>query len=83
MPPRGWERVRRLLVIRLDNLGDLIMLGPALRTLRRALPDARLTLMALPAGVQAAPLLPWIDDVIACRAVWQTVRSARSEGLSA
>ena len=28
MLPEGWENVRRILAIRLDNVGDVIMLGP-------------------------------------------------------
>ena len=69
--PQAWCGVRRVLVVRLDNVGDVVMAGPALRALRKALPDARLTLMASPAGAAAAPLLPWIDDVLVHRAVWQ------------
>ena len=71
MPPDGWEHVRRILAIRLDNIGDVVMLTPALRTLRAELPQAKLTLMASPAGSQVAPLLPWVDDVMVVRAVWQ------------
>lgn len=67
----GWLRARRLLVVRPDNIGDVLMAGPALRALRRALPRARLTLLASPAGAQAAPLLPWVDEVIARRVLWQ------------
>jgi ADP-heptose:LPS heptosyltransferase len=63
--------VRRVLAVRLDNIGDVVMLGPALRALRHALPDAHLTLLASPAGATAAPLLPWVDDVLAWSAVWQ------------
>ena len=71
MRPEGWSNVRRLVAIRLDNIGDVVMLGPALRALRRELPDASITLMASPAGAQVAPLLPWIDEVFALSAVWQ------------
>ncbi len=71
MLPEPWHHVRRLLVIRLDNIGDIVMLGPALRALRQALPAAHITLMASPAGSQVAPLLPWIDDVLVHRALWQ------------
>jgi ADP-heptose:LPS heptosyltransferase len=63
--------MRRVLVMRLDNIGDVILMGPALRALREALPDSRITLMASPDGSQAAALLPWIDDVIVSEALWQ------------
>jgi ADP-heptose:LPS heptosyltransferase len=62
---------RRVLVVRLDNLGDVLMTGPALRALRATLPDAELVLLASPGGAQAAPLLPWVDRVETLRAVWQ------------
>ncbi|MCA9874736.1 MAG: hypothetical protein KC441_13795 [Anaerolineales bacterium] len=68
-----WASVRRLLVIRLDNIGDVILLGPALRALRQALPQAAITLLASPAGSKAASLLPWVDEVIVHRAVWQDI----------
>src|SRR5690606_11589317 len=66
-----WLEARRLLVIRADNIGDVVMTGPALRAIRRALPDAELTLLASPSGAEAAPLLPWIDDVVCWRVLWQ------------
>jgi ADP-heptose:LPS heptosyltransferase len=49
------------------------MLGPALRAVKETSPQARLTLLASPAGATAAPLLPWIDEVIVWRAIWQDV----------
>jgi ADP-heptose:LPS heptosyltransferase len=69
--PDGWEGVRRVLAVRLDNIGDVVMLSPALRAVRAALRGASITLMASPAGSQAAPLLPEVDDVMVLRAVWQ------------
>ncbi|MCA9972780.1 MAG: glycosyltransferase family 9 protein, partial [Anaerolineales bacterium] len=71
MLPEPWRAVRRLLVVRLDNAGDVVLLSPALRALRAALPDAAITLLASPAGSQVAPLLPWVDAVLTHRAVWQ------------
>ncbi|MBA3414008.1 MAG: hypothetical protein H0U10_02135, partial [Chloroflexia bacterium] len=47
------------------------MLGPALRAMKEPSPTARLTLLASPAGALAAPLLPWVDEVIVWRSVWQ------------
>lgn len=67
----SWEQARDILAIRLDNAGDVIMLGPALRAVKERSPQARITLLASPAGARAAPLLPWIDDVLVWRAIWQ------------
>jgi ADP-heptose:LPS heptosyltransferase len=67
------KRDGRVLVVRLDNIGDVIMLGPALRAIRANLPHAGITLMATPGGSQAAPLLPWIDDVMIHRVLWQDI----------
>ncbi len=66
-----WTIARKILVMRLDNIGDVIMSGPALRALKENLPLAHLTLMASPAGSQAAPLLPWVDEVWARHTLWQ------------
>jgi ADP-heptose:LPS heptosyltransferase len=68
-----WLTAENILAIRLDNIGDVVMLGPALRAVKETVPGARLTLLASPGGATAAPLLPWIDDVIVWRASWQDV----------
>jgi ADP-heptose:LPS heptosyltransferase len=68
-----WLAACNILAVRLDNIGDVIMLGPALRAVKETLPQARLTLLASPAGATAAPVLPWIDDTIVWRPVWQDV----------
>ncbi len=69
----AWLAARNILAVRLDNIGDILMLGPALRAIKETSPEARITLMASPAGATAAPLLPWIDDVIVWRSLWQDV----------
>ncbi len=71
MTDSAWAAARNLLLIRLDNIGDVVLLSAAIRTLRENLPRARLTLLASPAGAQAQPLLPWLDEVMVWRAVWQ------------
>src|SRR5690606_1815050 len=76
MRPAEWKHDSRILVVRLDNLGDMVMLGPSLRTLKKALPHASLTLLASPNGSQVAPLLPWVDEVIVHRASWQELNGA-------
>ncbi len=73
MSDNKWLAAKNILVVRLDNIGDVIMLGPALRAVKETSPQARITLLASPAGATAAPLLPWIDDVITWRTIWQDV----------
>ena len=65
--------VPRVLAMRLDNIGDVIMLSPALRALRESLPRAEITLMASSGGSQVAALLPWVDQVLVHDAVWQDI----------
>jgi ADP-heptose:LPS heptosyltransferase len=80
--PLDWAALSRVLAVRLDNLGDVVLATPALRALRRALPaGARLDLLASPAGASLAPLLTApeagaVDDVLVLRAVWQDASSA-------
>ena len=66
----GWRSARRILCVRLDSLGDVLMCTPALRALRGALPGRSLTLLGSPAGAAAAPFIPEIDDVIVHAAPW-------------
>jgi ADP-heptose:LPS heptosyltransferase len=67
----AWADARRILVMRLDNIGDVVMTSPVLRALKENLPEAHITLMASPGGSEAAPLLPWVDEVLPWRVLWQ------------
>jgi ADP-heptose:LPS heptosyltransferase len=71
MLPDGLRDPRRILVVRLDNLGDVLLTGPMARALRSAFPAAELTLLASPGGASAAGLLPWYDRVVTWQPVWQ------------
>lgn len=68
-----WLAAKHILAVRLDNIGDVVMLGPALRAVKETSPHARLTLLASPGGATAVPLLPWVDEVITWRTIWQDV----------
>jgi ADP-heptose:LPS heptosyltransferase len=65
-----WRSVKRILAIRLDNLGDVLVTTPALHAIKASLPSAKLTLLASSVGAQVARLNPDIDDVIVYDAPW-------------
>ncbi|MBB5501618.1 lipopolysaccharide heptosyltransferase II [Paraburkholderia sp. MM5384-R2] len=62
--------VKRILCVRLDNLGDVLMTTPALHALRESAEDRHLTLLASRSGVALAPFLDDVDDVIEYDAPW-------------
>jgi ADP-heptose:LPS heptosyltransferase len=72
-----WRTVRRVLAVRLDNLGDVLVTTPAIHAIRQSLPmlarrvpGASLTLLASPVGAQAGRLNPDIHEVIVYEAPW-------------
>lgn len=68
--PSAWTSARRLLAVRLDNLGDVLMTTPALRALRNSLPGRHITLLTSPAGAALAPFVPEIDAVLVADGPW-------------
>jgi ADP-heptose:LPS heptosyltransferase len=60
--------VRHTLVVRLDNAGDVLLAGPAVRAV--AAGSDRVTLLAGPHGAAAARLLPGVDEVLEWRCPW-------------
>ncbi|QJY48824.1 glycosyltransferase family 9 protein [Pseudonocardia broussonetiae] len=59
--------MRRVLVVRLDGAGDVLLAGPAVRAVAR---DAHATMLCGPAGAEAARLLPGVRDVLVFAAPW-------------
>lgn len=57
----------RVLACRLDNAGDVILAGPAVRALAS---QASVTMVVGPSGVDAASLLPGVDRVVRFEAPW-------------
>jgi heptosyltransferase-3 len=64
--------VTRVLAVRLDSAGDVLLTGPALRAL--AASADRLDLLVSPAGEQAARMLPAVDQVFSFDAPWSGYR---------
>src|SRR3989440_11565692 len=70
MIDKRWSQVKRVLAIRLDNLGDVLVTTPALHAIKTSLPAATLTLLTSPVGAQVARLNSDLDDVIVYQAPW-------------
>ncbi len=75
--PQDWADAERVLCVRLDALGDVLMTTPALRALKAARPGRQITLLTSPAGAEAATLIPSVDDVIVYQAPWMKAAAAR------
>ena len=73
----GWDAARRVLAVRLDGMGDVLMTGPAIRALRAA-PGRRVTLLASPAGAEVARLMPEVDEVIVHEPPWMKATPPRA-----
>jgi lipopolysaccharide heptosyltransferase II len=55
---------RRILVIRLDLIGDLVLSMAAVRTLKRSYPEAVIDLLALPVSAKVVIHDPDLDEII-------------------
>ncbi|WP_037052735.1 glycosyltransferase family 9 protein [Pseudonocardia halophobica] len=59
--------MRKVLVARLDGAGDVLLAGPAVRSIARS---ARVTMLVGPAGEEAARLLPGVAEVRVWACPW-------------
>lgn len=65
-----WRNARRILCVRLDSLGDVLMCTPAMRALRHAASGRHLTLLSSASGAAVAPCIREIDDVLVFNVPW-------------
>jgi lipopolysaccharide heptosyltransferase II len=74
----GWSEARHILSVRLDQLGDVLMTGPAMRALKESAPGRRMTLLTSPSGADAGRLLPEVDEVLVYEAPWMKASRPRA-----
>jgi len=70
-----WKSCKNILVIRPDNMGDLLMSAPAIRALSENF-HCKITLLTSSMALEASALLPWIDDVICYDFPWVKTNGA-------
>ena len=72
-----WRKARRILCVRLDQLGDVLMTTPAIRALKESASGRRITLLTSSSGALVAPLIPEIDDVLIYDPPWMKATPPR------
>jgi lipopolysaccharide heptosyltransferase II len=72
-----WESARRILCVRLDTIGDVLMTTPAIRALKDARPDRTITLLTSTRASEIAPLIPEVDEVIAYDPPWMKAKDRK------
>ena len=65
-----WHRARKVLCVRLDSAGDVLLTTPALHALKEAVPGRHLPLLTSPSGAHAARLVTAVDEIIEFEAPW-------------
>ncbi len=75
----AWKNCKKILCIRPDNLGDVLMTTPAFKALKNDVPDRTITLLTSTIGAKIAQWIPEIDKVIVSDTPW--VKSDKEKGL--
>ena len=58
-----WQQAKRVLCVRLDNMGDVLMTTPAMQALADSVPGRSLTLLTSHASAMLAPHLAMVDEI--------------------
>lgn len=66
----NWASAKKILCIRLDAMGDVIMTTPAIKALKNAVQERTITLLTSKQGAEIAESIPLFEDVIIYPAPW-------------
>src|SRR5919106_519625 len=72
-----WSSCKNLLVVRLDNLGDVLMSVPAINALKETF-RCKITLLTSSAAISITSFIGSIDDVIVYDVPWMKSRTENS-----
>lgn len=75
-----WTSCRNILIIRLDNMGDLLMSEPAIRALKESF-NCKISVLTSSAARPIIQYIPVVDDVIIFDAPWMKDRTADPGGI--
>jgi lipopolysaccharide heptosyltransferase II len=72
IPPYGAE-VKRILAIRIDRIGDIMVSLPALKALKGMFPGAKISLLVAEGKAELLKDMPWVDEVMIFKGLRQTI----------
>lgn len=75
---KSWEHAKSILIIRADNMGDLIMSVPAIRALKQTF-SSRITLLTSSMAAGITPYISDIDDVIVFDLPWVKAKEVTAD----
>lgn len=57
------QQFKNILIVRTDRLGDIVLTTPAIKALREAYPQARITLLVSPSTLEVIKDNPYLDEI--------------------
>jgi len=78
MPTSPWKKAKKILCVRLDTLGDVLMTTPAFRALRESGNRPALTLLTSSIGAAIGALIPEIEEVVVYNCPWMKATEQRT-----
>jgi ADP-heptose:LPS heptosyltransferase len=66
----GKANISKMLLLRTDNIGDVILLTPVIRTLREAFPSACIDVLIRPVTKDVLVNNPDVSNIVTCRVPW-------------
>ena len=78
------EAIKSILLIRLDHLGDVLLTTPAIKSLKRQFPHARITMVVKEWSLEAIKHNPHIDRIVIFNPFWtvSNQEGTKTEGVA-
>jgi ADP-heptose:LPS heptosyltransferase len=74
-----WSNCKNILLVRLDNMGDVIMSNPSFMQIRLNFPKSKITLLTSSVASPIIPYLSTIDDAIIFDCPWMKNQSSKDD----
>jgi len=77
---KDWKDCKNILLVRLDNMGDVIMNNAAFRQLRQQFRDSKITLLTSSMAAPIVPFLGTVDDTLIFDSPWMKLEGSDQPG---